>query len=40
VTASLWFAQKRAQRHAMKQRRQLNFVQGELRKRLSFVRDW
>ena len=40
VTACLWFAQKRAQRHAMRQRKQLNFVQGELRKRLSFVRDW
>ena len=40
VSACLWFAQRRAQRHAMRQRKQLNFVQGELRRRLSFVRDW
>ena len=40
VSACVWFAQGRAQRHAMHQRKQLNHVQGELRKRLSFVRDW
>jgi preprotein translocase subunit SecA len=40
VTGCLWFAQRSAQRFAMQQRRQLNRVQGELRKRLSFVRDW
>lgn len=40
VSACLWVAQHRAQRHAMQQRKQLNFVQGELRRRLSFVRDW
>ncbi len=40
VALALWVAQHRAQRHAMRQRRQLNFVQRELRKRLSFVRDW
>src|SRR6202012_2447203 len=40
VSACLWGAQHRAQRFAMQQRKQLNFVQGELRKRLSFVRDW
>lgn len=40
VSACLWVAQHRAQRFAMQQRKQLNFVQGELRKRLSFVRDW
>ena len=40
VAAALWVAQQRAQRLAMRQRKQLNRVQGELRKRLSFVRDW
>ena len=36
----LWAAQNRAQRFARVQRRQLHLMQGELRKRLSFVREW
>ena len=36
----LWAAQRRAQQFACAQRRQLRFMQGELRKRLSFVREW
>ena len=38
--AGLYVAQKRAQSFAMRQRKQLHLVQDELRKRLSFVRDW
>jgi len=38
--AGLYVAQNRAQNFAMRQRKQLHFIQDELRKRLSFVRDW
>ena len=38
--AGLYIAQQRAQHFAMQQRKQLHRVQDELRKRLSFVREW
>lgn len=40
LSLGLWAAQRRAQKIATQQRRQLHLMQGELRKRLSFVREW
>lgn len=38
TTALIWVAQRLAQRHGAKQRRQLALIQAELRRQLSFVR--